>query len=86
MSITLELPPDLESKLTAEASRQGVTLTDYLLRILSRVGPTVGAIPSGKELVAYWESEGLLGARPDIDDSQQRARQLRADAERRERR
>ena len=34
MSITLQLPAELESKLIAEASRQGVSLSDYLVRIL----------------------------------------------------
>ncbi len=43
MTITLELPPELETKLTAEASRQGVPLSDYLLRVLSNGGAAARA-------------------------------------------
>lgn len=37
---------------------------------------------TGAELVGYWQDEGLIGTRPDIDDSQEYARTLRAIAER----
>jgi hypothetical protein len=84
MTITLELPPELETKLAAEASRQGVPLADYLLRVLSNGGQKAPSI-SGTELVAYWQQAGIVGSRGDIQDSQQHARDLRAKAERRER-
>ena len=45
-----------------------------------KVSPQTGA-----ELVAYWEAEGLLGTRPDIEDSQDYARELRRQAETRKR-
>jgi hypothetical protein len=85
MTITLDLPPELERKLSAEASRQGVQLSDYLLRILSNGGQATPSIGSGAELVAYWQQAGVVGVREDIRDSQQHARDLRAMAERRER-
>lgn len=37
----------------------------------------------GTELVEYWQTEGLIGARPDITDSQEYARQIREHAEQR---
>ena len=85
MSITLHLPPELETKLAAEASRQGVPLSDYLLRVLSNGGQALPSIRTGAELVAYWQQAGVVGVRADIRDSQQHARELRAKAERRER-
>jgi hypothetical protein len=39
---------------------------------------------TGAELVAYWQSEGLIGTRPDIADSQAYARGIRRQAEKQE--
>jgi hypothetical protein len=85
MSLTLDLPKDLESELAAEAARLGLSLSEYALRLLAS-GRTLGNPPkTGAELVAYWQQEGLVGTRPDIPDSQQHARTLREQAERRPR-
>jgi hypothetical protein len=85
MTLTLELPGELEADLSAEAARLGLSLPEYVLRVLS-AGRLVAPAPrNGKELVAYWEREGLLGTRPDITDSAQHARDLRSRAERRSR-
>ena len=83
MSITLELPEDLESALTTEAAHLGLSLSEYTLRLLStRILPA--SVPTtGAALVAYWQREGVIGTRPDIPDSQAYARQLRHRAERR---
>jgi hypothetical protein len=85
MSITLHLPLEIETKLAAEASRHGLPLSDYLVRVLSNGGQAATTLGNGAELVAYWQHAGLVGARADISDSQQHARDLRAEAERRER-
>jgi hypothetical protein len=85
MSIVLKLPPELETKLAAAASREGIPLADYVVRVLSNGGPPRAGIGSGAELVAYWQQAGLVGVRSDIDDSQQHARRLREEAARRER-
>jgi hypothetical protein len=85
MTVTLHLPPELETKLSAEAARQGVPLAEYLLRVLSNGGHKTSNVHTGAELVAYWQKSGLVGARKDIGDSQQHARELRERAERRER-
>jgi hypothetical protein len=83
MSITLDLPQELESELATEATTLGVSLAEYVLRLLS-TRSLVGPMPtSGAELVAYWRREGVIGTRPEITDSQAHARQIRHKAERR---
>ena len=85
MDIVLHLPPELETKLAAEASRHGVPLSDYLLGILSNGRQAALSVGSGAELVAYWQREGLLGTRATGCDSPSYARALRTKAEHRER-
>ena len=83
MSITLDLPEELENELSAEASQLGLSLPEYILRVLS-TGLIMGKTPNtGAELVEYWQSEGLIGTRPDIADSQVHARQIREQTQRR---
>ena len=83
MPLTLELPPELENELSAEASRLGLSLPEYVLRVLAG-GRLPGAVPrTGAELVDYWRSEGLIGTRTDVADSSAHARKLRESAERR---
>ncbi len=84
MSITLELPPELESELSDEATRLKLPVSEYALRILANRPLLTEAVRTGTELVAYWQNEKLIGTRPDITDSQAHARQLRNEAERRE--
>ena len=85
MSLVLELPDELETELAAEAARLGLTLPEFVLRLLSAGRPPCPAPRSGAELVAYWQGEGLLGSRTDITDSQAHARALRQQAVKRER-
>ena len=85
MSLVLDLPPDLESKLVAEAARLGLPLTEYAMRLLA-----AGRIPeskprNGAELIAYWQEEGLIGTRLEIVDAPEYARASRLRAENRER-
>jgi hypothetical protein len=83
MSIMLDLPQELESELATEATHLGLSLTEYVLRLLS-TRSLVGSLPtSGAELVAYWQREDVIGARPEITDSQAHARQIRHQAEQR---
>lgn len=83
MSITLDLPEELESELSAEAARLGLSLPEYALRLLAGARTGEDRPQSGAELIEYWRVEELIGARPDIGDSQAHARQLRERAERR---
>jgi hypothetical protein len=80
MSLTLELPSELETRLSAEAERLGVTLEEHILHLLSGVG---SSLRDGRDLVAYWKKEGLIGTRPDIADAPAHARRVRKAAERR---
>jgi hypothetical protein len=83
MSITLDLPQELESELATEASQLGLSFTEYVLRLLA-TRSLVGQLPTtGAELVAYWQHEGVIGTRPEITDSQMHARQIRHQAEQR---
>ncbi len=83
MTLTLELPHELERELSAEAARQGLSLSDYAVRLLATARPARAMPKTGAELVTYWQSEGLIGARADLRDSQAHARYLREQAERR---
>ena len=85
MSIAVDLPEELESELSAEAAQLGLSLPEYVLRVLS-TGVVIGKRPrTGAELVDYWQNEGLVGTRSEITDSQAHARKIRKQAERRPR-
>lgn len=84
MSLVLDLPPELESQLTAEAHRMGLPLGEYVKKVLLSRRPPQPLCCSGSELVSYWRDEGLIGTRQDIPDSQAHARALRQHAEQRE--
>ena len=83
MPQTVELPDDLAGALTDEASRLGLSLPDYAVRLLTSARPSAVPVRSGADLVAFWRAEGLVGSRPDIADSQSEARRLRDQAQRR---
>jgi hypothetical protein len=80
--ISLDLPEELVREMSAEAAQLGLPLADYIRRVLA-TRRTAGQMPkTGADLVAYWQTEGLIGCRPDITDSQQHARKLRAQSAR----
>lgn len=81
MIIQLELPPELESQLSTEALRLNLPLSEYILRVLSIGQVLNNPLKTGSELVAYWQSKGVINSRPDITDSQVYARNLRHQAE-----
>lgn len=83
MTLTLDLPRDLEHRLTAEAMRLGVPIEQYALRLLGDIQKPDRQTANGAELVAFWRREGVIGSRPDIEDSQAHARRIRRQAERR---
>lgn len=85
MSISLDLPTQLESELSTEASRLNLPLSDYILHVLSVRQVLSNPPKNGAEIVAFWQSEGVINSRPDIIDSQAHARQLRHEAETRTR-
>jgi hypothetical protein len=85
MSLVLEIPPELESELAAEAARLRLPVSEYALRLLA-VGRMAGPMPrNGAELLAYWQGADLVGTRPEIADAPAHARDVRRKAETRER-
>ncbi len=85
MTISLDIPPELENALCIEAAELNLPLPEYILRLLSSRQILNNPPKTGAELVAYWQSEGIINSRPDITDSQVHARNLRHEAETRER-
>jgi hypothetical protein len=83
MSLVLDLPPELESELAAEAARLQIPLSEYALRVLAGGGVAGPKPATGADLVVYWKREGLVGMRPEIVDAPQHARALRQRAEKR---
>ena len=83
MTLTLDIPKDLERRLALEASRLGLPIERYALKLLDEVPRAEGRPQTGAELVSSWRREGLVGSRPEIKDSQAHARALRSRAERR---
>jgi hypothetical protein len=85
MRLVLELPFELEKELGAEAARLGLSLSEYVLRVLA-AGRVPGPQPrNGAELVAYWQGAGHVGTRPEIADPSAHARAVRQRAEKRKR-
>ena len=97
MILTLEVPTELTERLARVAAARGVPVAEYALELLeSAPEPTPksvshpatdtddidpSTITTGAELVAYWRSIGAIGSRPDITDSQEYSRRLRAEIE-----
>jgi len=85
MTLKLDLSRELEQKLSTEASRLGLPLSEYALRVLATRQVPVAAPKTGRELTTYWQNEGLVGTRPEISDSVEHARSLRREVEKRTR-
>jgi hypothetical protein len=85
MNLVLQLPPELEIELAAEAAQLGLPLPEYVLRLLAAGRGPRPAPRTGAELLAYWQGEGLVGTRPEITDAPAHARALREQAQRRAR-
>jgi hypothetical protein len=81
MTVTLDLPQDLERELSAKAHHLGLPLEEYAIRLLAQGARGARHPHSGSELVQYWKSENLIGYRPEIGDSSLHARRLREEAE-----
>ena len=84
MTVTLDLPAEVENELSAEATRLGLPLREYILRLLSGTLKADNRPKTGAELVEYWRSEGLIGMCSDIADSPIHAREIRRKAEHRD--
>ncbi len=85
MPLIIELSPELESRLEQAASRQGIAPGDFARKLIETallpMEPTAGA-----RLLAELKAEGALGIWQDrTEDSAELARELRRQAEGRER-
>ena len=88
MSIVVNLPDEIERTIAAEASKAGMTVSDY---VADRLAKAAGGTPasetqqrlSGAALVQRWRELGLIGYRSDITDPEAHARRLREEAQRR---
>lgn len=87
MSLVLDLPSELETELSVEAARLGLPVSEYALQLIaeaqSRRSPVSTAPSTGAALLNYWQQEGLVGTRPEIESSQLHARLLREQASKR---
>ncbi len=83
MAYTLELLPDTEARVQAQADAQGLAVEEYLVSLIEDALPAPKP-RTGAELVALLKKEGILGMwadRTDIGDSVEYARTLRREAE-----
>jgi hypothetical protein len=85
MSLVLELTAEMEATLTTEAAQLGLPVAEYALRLIAAGRAQQPGLQTGAELVQYWNAAGLVGTRPDINDSQAHAQALRKQAEMRSR-
>lgn len=80
MTLTLDLPIELDARLRDEAARRGVPVEDCAQQVLAN---GLQEEPIGAQIVAEWERAGAIGYRSDITDSQAHARLLRERAQER---
>lgn len=87
MTLLIELPKDLEQALEGEAAELGLPLSEYAIHLLyaRQLAEEDDEPTTGAQLVTYWQNARLIGTRQDIVDSQAYARQLREQAEQRQR-
>ncbi len=84
MTIQINLPQELEQELSIEAQQINLSLSEYILHLLSLRQVLNNTPKTGLELISYWQKEGLINSRPEIEDSQDYARQIRHQAEHRQ--
>ena len=58
MTLTLDLPPELEQRLTQEATRQGLALDAYTLQLLDKSLPSKDRRMELVSLLQSWIDEG----------------------------
>jgi hypothetical protein len=77
--ITIDVPEPLADQLSREAAQAGLPLAQHVIRLLANRRVAATHVPSltGVELVAYWNREGIIGSRSDIDDPVEFSRTLR---------
>jgi hypothetical protein len=72
MTVTIQLPPDIEADLVAQALAHGLELPQYVERLLrGQVSPRAGSVLSPEERAAAWResTQGLPHTPPLSDDA-----------------
>jgi hypothetical protein len=57
VTLSLDIPTDLEARLRDEAARAGTTPEQYIRRLIERHLPAAGAARQTLDLLATWEAE-----------------------------
>lgn len=81
MTLVLQLTPELESLLSKDAARQGLSISEYAMQLLQKRPYEIRRQMNGADLVEYWKREGLIGTRDDITHSSDHARTIREKAQ-----
>ena len=82
MSIVIDLTPETEARLQAEAKRRGLDQKDMARRLIEE---GLHVTPNGAEALAFWKQSGVLGTFADRPgSSEELARNLRQQAESRD--
>ena len=66
MPQTVELPDELADTLNEAATRLGLSLPEYAVRLLTQAHPASNRIFNGADLVTFWQAEGLVSGRPEL--------------------
>jgi hypothetical protein len=72
MSVKIELPPEIEANLAAQAAAQGMPFADYLRHVLEeQAGAPKGKTRSPEERAAFWRDsvKGLPDTKPLSDEA-----------------
>lgn len=71
MSVTIDLPPDVEASLAAQAAVRGVPLAEHLLRLLAeQAGASKATHKTPEERVKLWRDvSGLPDTKPLSDEA-----------------
>jgi hypothetical protein len=71
MTVTVELPPEIEAVLAAQAAAQGLALPDYILHLLEeRLPARAGALLSPTQRADAWRASTRgLPIRPPLSDA-----------------
>lgn len=82
MTVILDLPPDLEARLSEKAARRGQGLTDYLLTLAEAAAPPTMSLDASADptlaLFAQWEVEDTVTGPEDLAVRQREGDELLA--------
>lgn len=80
MTLVLNLPPEIESRITGEAGRQGISESELVIQVLEDRFPAESVPKTPREAVDAWERQGILGSWGDERfDSPELVRRLRTE-------